>query len=134
MDVPGRRLLPICAALAALVTGCAQTPANVPTMARGLVEIPTAVRGILETDGYCYRLRFRDAARTIVWVEGTRFGQDVRGGYVVDIGGQQRYAGETVGLSGGPAFAEELDKNPKFARYLQTCGRDLITGLRFSEA
>jgi hypothetical protein len=103
-------------------------------MGRSIVEIPTAVRGVLETDGYCYRLRFGDATQTIVWVDGTRFGQDKRGRYVVDIGGQKRYAGETIGLSGGPAFAEELDKNPKFTRYLQTCGRDLVTGLRFSGA
>ena len=117
---------------AALLVSCSQKSGNVPTMARGIVEVPTAIRGVLETDGYCYRLRLTDSARTIAWVEGTRLGQDARGHYVVDIAGQKRYSGDIVGLSGGPAIAEELDKAPKFTRYLQTCGRDLITGLRFS--
>lgn len=114
-----------------LLISCTSS-SNIPLLGRSLVEVPTAVAGVLETDGYCYRLNMTGGTRTIVWVEGTRFGQDANGYYVTDIDGIRRYSGQRVGLSGGPLSAQHLSQNPRFSQYVRDCGQDLITGLRFT--
>jgi len=97
------------------------------------VEVATAVIGVLETDGYCYRLATGDARRTIVWVEGTRLGRHGAGRYVTDVGGTTRYAGQRIGLSGGPLLPQSVSDDADLSRYLRDCGQDAIRGLRFTE-
>ena len=99
---------------------------------RGLVEIPTSVAGLLASDGSCYWLEADGSRRTVVWVEGTRFGRDERGAFVIDISGTKRKVGEPVGLSGGPLSGEHQARQPEFASYVRNCGDPFITGLRFS--
>ena len=114
-----------------LLLACASS--HVPMLEQTRVEVATAVTGVLETDGHCYRLDMNGAKRTIVWVEGTRFGRDAAGRYVTDIGGARRYIGQRIGLSGGPLQPESVSGDTDLSRYLRDCGDNAVRGLRFTE-
>ena len=118
--------------LVALVLVSCMSSTGVPLIERSRVEIPTAVAGLLETDGHCYRLTTTSGMRTILWVRGTRFGREVAGHYVIDVDGNKRYAGQRIGLSGGPLATQNLPQDPRMSQYVRNCGQVLIIGLRFT--
>lgn len=105
---------------------------DVPMIERATVEVPTAVAGRLTKQDDCYRLEMTNRSPVIVWVKGTRFGRDDAGEFVVDIDSQKRHVGEVVGLSGGPIPAERIARHPRLASYVNGCGSDAVTGLRFT--